>query len=701
MTGGDPPRRSVTNQRAGFKADFNLTIFASQNRAQVPKVPNPNLPISLHQPTSAYLNPHPTKVGVSSHKTRSRPTSPHTDLGHAQLTNALDPGPRSRPTSPQSGNRSRPTSPEGEHRNQARITTPHGEPRYRSLSRPYQADPTRLITQGHRKTPTGPNNGEPGGKDNWTSQISHPANDPANSPPSAVQEAGPKLAPDSPSRAQPGTDWGFLESFAGRLAYNHLTREARLVHFEGGQPPKRAPLPKGELIPPSQLVMLPPSLNPPARVLSDRVLSDRVLSDRALSDPAPPLPPKSPARQVPVQRPLRLPQATPDDGLPSPDWKVGEKFEPPGLAWDPSKAFTDLLSKAGAAKIANLGKDGSDSPLKSPLSQSVEEDIDERAWGLAADLEPGSLRRRPSSAFEKKAKYVPPQARHPTPLASSIIRPPNWLSLLRPSGENGGMYIAGDERCAILCGQLYKLGGNRQWQRRQFRADGFTLVCLSKEPIRGPPGTGPLKIVRPNYFAEDWRQHYHPTQPPTPRLTHPLLATASRGSHQLAYHQAPKWIIPLGDMVEVSLLTRKGLRVTDSFVIHTRGRNYILRATNQHELASWIYMLQRMIVTYRDCRALSPGFTFEPLAKGPIKSGVSDAIMPPHPTPPAPRAQADDRRTDSTMLLQQQTRRAPNIFQALQGGVARPLTGRQLQLGIALDWTGGLAALSYCRRPSS
>lgn len=515
-----------------------------------------------------------------------------------------------------------------------------------------------------------------------------------------------QVAPILLNRSKSINDMAFLENINGKLAYNHLTKEARLIYFEDGQPPKRTPLPKGHLTPPSQLVMERPPL-PYINPIKPSQSAPSLLV-------CPPLPPKSLARRFSARK-IPTPPALTDDPFSSPFWKDAEAPESPTTNCDLTKDIIDKLSKAGATKIASLGKSEGDSPPISPLSLSVEEDINEKAWGLSSNSENGSLRRRPSSAFEKKVKYVPPQATSP-PESTSMIRPQNWLSIFRPSGENGAMYIAGDQQCSILCGNLYKLGGNRQWQRRQFRADGFNLVCLSKEPIRAH--TGSVSIERPNYFEEDWRSYCHPTRPPTPRVTHPLIATASRDSpHRLEYHQPPKWVIPIGEIVEVSLLTRKGLRVTDSFVIHTRGRNYILKATNQHELASWIYMLQRMIVTYQDCRTLVPSFTQDTLPRSTSvgefhsSSGLGMGFKPlnGHKAPQRTRPVSHDQtyvpsrneRTDSTQRLQQQTRRAPSIFQALKGGKGKPLSDLQLQKEIAQDWAGGLASLSYCRRPSS
>ncbi|KAJ9060692.1 hypothetical protein DSO57_1028204 [Entomophthora muscae] len=770
--------QSTEEYRSGRREAARNSSYHPSQSMQSKSVLNPNRPISLGRPMSTLSDkPHPCMEGIPLHKirsrpssprpeinysppasslndpdrrTRSRPSSPQSDHGHRSHSRPTSPQseralrthsrptsplsergtrPHSRPTSPPSerghGPSSRPTSPQGErkHKSQSHPTSPQGERKHRSQSRPTSPQGERKHKSHSRPTsPVQKESPRPDSRNRRSFQSTMVDNDNMRKPPLRTNktnslvidevvgsiEKRAQVTPILLEGSKSGVDTEFLENIAGKLAYNHLTKEARLVYFEDGEPPKRTPLPKGNLIPPSQLVME----RPPLSTLNPSKSIKSTISLPACPEP----PPKSLARRFSARRITAQPQPlSVDDPFSSPFWKESEVPESPTKNCDLTKDIIDKLSKAGATKIANLGKSEGDSPPVSPLSLSVDEDINEKAWGLAANPENGSLRRRPSSAFEKKVKYVPPQASL-QPESTSMIRPQNWLSMLRPSGENGTMYIAGDQHCAILCGNLYKLGGNRQWQRRQFRADGFTLVCLSKETIRAPAGA--LSVERPNYAEQDWRSYCHPTRPPTPRITHPLVATASRDStHRLEYHQAPKWVIPIGEIVEVSLLTRKGLRVTDSFVIHTRGRNYILKATNQHELASWIYMLQRMIVTYQDCRTLVPGFTQETLPRcasvGELhsSSGLGLGLKPlnglkaPQRTRPVSHDQtyvaSRNERTDSTQRLQQQTRRAPSIFQALKGGKGKPLSDLQLQKEIAQDWAGGLASLSYCRRPSS
>ncbi|ORX97198.1 hypothetical protein K493DRAFT_314172 [Basidiobolus meristosporus CBS 931.73] len=152
---------------------------------------------------------------------------------------------------------------------------------------------------------------------------------------------------------------------------------------------------------------------------------------------------------------------------------------------------------------------------------------------------------------------------------------------------------------------LYKLGSNRKWQKREFRIDGFMLVCLEKKKIKVEPKTVILaKYSTANGLQSDpgLRRHFYPTSPPLPHISHPLVATASSvedntGVDQYVdYYQPPKWVIPLSDILAVTLLARNGFKVRKCFAIHTAERKYILRAETEMETACWVYLLKRMAI---------------------------------------------------------------------------------------------------------
>ncbi|KAK9708248.1 hypothetical protein K7432_009763 [Basidiobolus ranarum] len=156
----------------------------------------------------------------------------------------------------------------------------------------------------------------------------------------------------------------------------------------------------------------------------------------------------------------------------------------------------------------------------------------------------------------------------------------------------------------IFKGFLYKLGSNRQWQKREFRTDGFMLVCLEKKKVKVQPKT----IILAKYSTPDdlqtrdpeLRELFYPTNPPLPHISHPLVATASpiedsiRPGQYVEFYQPPKWIIPLSDILAVTLLARNGYKVKRCFVIYTSERKYILRAQTDMETACWVYLLKRM-----------------------------------------------------------------------------------------------------------
>jgi hypothetical protein len=149
----------------------------------------------------------------------------------------------------------------------------------------------------------------------------------------------------------------------------------------------------------------------------------------------------------------------------------------------------------------------------------------------------------------------------------------------------------------IIIGQLSKLGRNRQWQQREFRFDGLNLICLSPDAI--PITAGDLvNLEDPDYINENWRSYFQPGQPPTPHLNHPLVATPLPKSSLVQHYQKPKWIIRIDEILDVSLLTRKGVRHPDCFVLNTTNRRYVLKCPNEKDLASWVYILQLMIRSY-------------------------------------------------------------------------------------------------------
>ncbi|ORX81914.1 hypothetical protein K493DRAFT_370763 [Basidiobolus meristosporus CBS 931.73] len=154
----------------------------------------------------------------------------------------------------------------------------------------------------------------------------------------------------------------------------------------------------------------------------------------------------------------------------------------------------------------------------------------------------------------------------------------------------------------VFKGTLYKLGRNRQWQEREFRTDGFLLVCLTTKKIKVNPGS----VLLASYTtAEDPEllAHFYPTSPPLPRISHPLIATACIGGktpdhgQYVDFYQPPKWIIPLSDVLEVTLLTRNRYKMKKCFVIHTSERKYILRARTEMETNCWLYLLRRTLLS--------------------------------------------------------------------------------------------------------
>ncbi|KAI8054234.1 hypothetical protein BDF22DRAFT_654433 [Syncephalis plumigaleata] len=89
---------------------------------------------------------------------------------------------------------------------------------------------------------------------------------------------------------------------------------------------------------------------------------------------------------------------------------------------------------------------------------------------------------------------------------------------------------------------------------------------------------------------------FYDTQPPLPMIGHPLIATeAADGSGWVRYYQAPKWVIPIADMEDISLVTRRGIKVRECFAIITRERQYVLRGRDRRELACWLFLLKRMV----------------------------------------------------------------------------------------------------------
>jgi hypothetical protein len=142
----------------------------------------------------------------------------------------------------------------------------------------------------------------------------------------------------------------------------------------------------------------------------------------------------------------------------------------------------------------------------------------------------------------------------------------------------------------IFTGRLYKLGRNRHWQRREFRFDGSYLVCL--RPRRERLAANTVRLLQPQSPDDG----FYDTQPPLPMIGHPLIATeAADGSGWVRYYQAPKWVIPIADMVDISLVTRRGIKVRECFAIITRERQYVLRGRDRRELACWLFLLKRMV----------------------------------------------------------------------------------------------------------
>jgi hypothetical protein len=180
---------------------------------------------------------------------------------------------------------------------------------------------------------------------------------------------------------------------------------------------------------------------------------------------------------------------------------------------------------------------------------------------------------------------------------SSLVN--STLSLI--SAEDGSLLPASDsdqDEVPVFIGRLYKLGGNKHWQRREFRFDGTHLVCLRPKREKVAPRT--VRYLQPRTFEEG----FYNTDPPLPRVGHPLIATADPdNSGWTRYYQAPKWVIPVSQIEDVTLLTRRGVKVRECFAIITKQRQYVLRGRDRRELACWLFLLKRMVNAFRKTEA--------------------------------------------------------------------------------------------------
>ncbi|RKP12522.1 hypothetical protein BJ684DRAFT_20947 [Piptocephalis cylindrospora] len=168
------------------------------------------------------------------------------------------------------------------------------------------------------------------------------------------------------------------------------------------------------------------------------------------------------------------------------------------------------------------------------------------------------------------------------------------------AAADSALAVVGDGS-PVFSGRLYKLGGNGRWQKREFRFDGTHLVCLRPKSIRVASHT--VRMLRPSE-ATDPSVGFYGTQPPLPKINHPLLATPEgpvvRGKpgavrQWVKSYQAPKWVIPITEIKEVSLLTRRGIKVRECFCIRTPEREHVMRGSGKRELASWLFLLRRMV----------------------------------------------------------------------------------------------------------
>ncbi|KAI9230417.1 MAG: hypothetical protein DHS80DRAFT_21399 [Piptocephalis tieghemiana] len=169
------------------------------------------------------------------------------------------------------------------------------------------------------------------------------------------------------------------------------------------------------------------------------------------------------------------------------------------------------------------------------------------------------------------------------------------------AAADSALAVVGDGS-PVFSGRLYKLGGNGRWQKREFRFDGTHLVCLRPKSIRVAAHS--IRMLRPSEAA-DPSVGFYGTQPPLPKINHPLLATPEgptppRGKpgalrQWVKFYQAPKWVIPITEIKEVSLLTRKGIKVRECFCIRTPEREHVMRGSGKRDLASWLFLLRRMV----------------------------------------------------------------------------------------------------------
>ncbi|KAI9592667.1 hypothetical protein BDF19DRAFT_450575 [Syncephalis fuscata] len=256
-------------------------------------------------------------------------------------------------------------------------------------------------------------------------------------------------------------------------------------------------------------------------------------------------------------------------------------------------------------------------PLQSPPLQITKEQTSSRLFATpqrAPSMDAANVPYRPpsimvkgnqaggkSSAAYKRATVYPCSAEADSSITNSVGcggvagRPVlNAAMNLLPTDNvalvpmNNG--DAQEQEQPIFTGRLYKLGRNRHWQRREFRFDGSYLVCL--RPRRERLAANTVRLLKPQSPDDG----FYDTKPPLPMVGHPLIATETAdGSGWVRYYQAPKWVIPIADMEEISLVTRRGIKVRECFAIVTRERQYVLRGRDRRELACWLFLLKRMV----------------------------------------------------------------------------------------------------------
>jgi hypothetical protein len=144
--------------------------------------------------------------------------------------------------------------------------------------------------------------------------------------------------------------------------------------------------------------------------------------------------------------------------------------------------------------------------------------------------------------------------------------------------------------------KLDKMGRNGRWQNREFRFDGAYLVCLRPGKIRVTSQT--IRMLGAGVYNA--AAGFYDTKPPLPRIGHPLLATPDETGRWVRHYQAPKWVISIDDITSVDLYESNKTSDVNMFVIRTDERDHIMRAGNKRHLASWLFLLRRMVDAAQD-----------------------------------------------------------------------------------------------------